>query len=227
MIKDTNSQDELVKQINDHADIRFLSEDPIWDGMRKCDDPYGFATSMNVHRRHLSTEQKRDLITKLLKANPGRSDREIGRTVKADGKTVATVRQDLEARAEIPHVETRKDSKGRAQPARKPKAEPAETAPGHCPCPLCDDAEHADSMPATKAAKPQPDQFDAFVFRIETAVDEVMDQVPAAEWPHLFVDLQNMLNELLNARLGGGAKAAAASDPIDLPDFLRRPAPQA
>lgn len=31
-------------------------------------DPWAIALSLNVHRRHLTSEQKRDLITKLLKA---------------------------------------------------------------------------------------------------------------------------------------------------------------
>ena len=85
-------------------------------------DPYAVAISYNIHRRHLTADQKRDLIARLLSANPGKSDREIGRTIRADGKTVAAVRHDMESRAEIPHVETRKDTKGRAQPAKKPKA---------------------------------------------------------------------------------------------------------
>jgi len=62
------------------------------------------------------------LIAKLLKAKPEASDRQIGAMAKADGKTVAKVRGELEGRAEIPHDEKRTDSKGRKQPARKPKA---------------------------------------------------------------------------------------------------------
>src|SRR5262249_40068638 len=40
---------------------------------------------------------------------------------KVDHKTVAAVRREGEARGEIPHVETRTDSKGRKQPTRKPR----------------------------------------------------------------------------------------------------------
>jgi hypothetical protein len=85
-------------------------------------DPYDYVISANIHRRHLTAELKRDLIGKLLKANPAKSDRAIGRTVRADNKTVESVRADLEGREEIPHVETRKDTRGRAQPAKKAKA---------------------------------------------------------------------------------------------------------
>ena len=82
-------------------------------------DPYAIALSLNVHRRHLTTEQKRELIAKVLKAKPELSDRQIGKMAKVDGKTVAAVRTQKESRAEIPHVETRTDSKGRQQPSTK------------------------------------------------------------------------------------------------------------
>jgi ParB-like nuclease family protein len=83
-------------------------------------DPYAYVVSVNIHRRHLNAEQKRELITKLIKATPEKSDRQIAETVKADHKTVGAVRAEEEARGEIPHVATRTDSKGRKQPAAKP-----------------------------------------------------------------------------------------------------------
>ena len=83
-------------------------------------DPYAFVLSANVHRRHLTGEQKRELIGKVLKAQPDSSNRRIARAGEVDHKTVGSVRDELEGRGEIPHVETRQDSKGRQQPARKP-----------------------------------------------------------------------------------------------------------
>jgi hypothetical protein len=97
-------------------------------------DPYAFVISANIHRRHLNAEQKRDLIAKLIKATPEKSDRQIAETVKADHKTVGSVRTEMEGRGEIPHVETHTDSKGRKQPAKrkrttKPQAAPSEHKP--------------------------------------------------------------------------------------------------
>ena len=86
------------------------------------DDPYAYALSANIHRRHLTAEQRRDLIAKVLKAKPETSNLQIAKQVKADDKTVAKVRTELESRSEIPNVKNRSDSKGRKQPARKPKA---------------------------------------------------------------------------------------------------------
>jgi ParB-like chromosome segregation protein Spo0J len=82
-------------------------------------DPRAFVVSMNIQRRHLSAEQKRDLIAKVLKADPTKSDRQVAEVVKVDNKTVGAVREKLEAREEIPHVETRTDSAGRKQPKKK------------------------------------------------------------------------------------------------------------
>jgi hypothetical protein len=84
-------------------------------------DPYAFVASANIHRRHLTAEGKRDAIGKLIKAAPEKSNRQIAEQLKVDDKTVGSTRRELERRAEIPHVETRTDSKGRQQPSAKPK----------------------------------------------------------------------------------------------------------
>jgi hypothetical protein len=88
------------------------------------EDPYALARSLNVHRRHLTPDQKRELAGKFLKANPEASDRQIGSQVKADHKTVAAVRAELEERGEIAHADKRTDTKGREQPAKRKQPDP-------------------------------------------------------------------------------------------------------
>jgi hypothetical protein len=101
----------------------------------RCIEPYAYCISANLHRRHLTQQQKRDLIAKLLKANPERSDRQMAGLAKVDNKTVGTIRREMEAREEIPHVEKRTDTKGRHQPATKPQAAASAAPLANAPLP--------------------------------------------------------------------------------------------
>jgi hypothetical protein len=95
-------------------------------------DPYDYVISANILRRHLTTEQKRDLIAKLLKASPEKSNRAIGEMVKADKNKVKAVRNKLEATGEIAPVEKTVGKDGKARPATKKsirKPEPVDAAP--------------------------------------------------------------------------------------------------
>jgi len=85
------------------------------------DAAVSYALSLNVHRRHLKREERRELIAELLKATPEKSDRQIAETVKAGPTTVGSVRAEMEAKGDVSKLDTRKDSTGRTQPARKPK----------------------------------------------------------------------------------------------------------
>jgi hypothetical protein len=105
---------------------------PVWDDQGQS-DLHEIALSLNVHRRHLTAEQKRDVIAKVLMANPEQSNRSIAKQVNGDGKTVASVRRDLEATAEIPQLEKTvgADGKARKQPKMKPALPDKVTVNGH------------------------------------------------------------------------------------------------
>ncbi len=78
-----------------------------------------FVISRNIHRRHLTREQKREMIAALLKENPERSNRQIAKDVKADDKTVGAVRKAMESTAEIPQLDKTTGADGKARPAKR------------------------------------------------------------------------------------------------------------
>jgi ParB-like nuclease domain len=126
---------ELADDINDHGLIEpiTLYEGKILDGRnryRACQlcgrqphfhelpadiNPVAYVISKNIQRRHLTAEQKRDLLATLIKIDPSKSNRAIAAEAKVDDKTVGAVRRELEATAEIPQLETTigKDGKKR------------------------------------------------------------------------------------------------------------------
>jgi ParB-like chromosome segregation protein Spo0J len=87
-------------------------------------DPVAFVISANIRRRHLSAEDKRHLIAELLKAQPEKSDRQIAATVKASPTTIGTVRAEMEAKGDVSKLDTRRDTKGRKQPAKRSSKKP-------------------------------------------------------------------------------------------------------
>jgi hypothetical protein len=128
-------------------------------------DPYDYVISANIRRRHLTSEQKRELIGSLLKADPGKSNREIGSMIKADDKTVGTVRHKLEASAEIPHIDhpktTNKAKKSRGRKLARHRQAPA--------------------APESSAQLPKPAQVDLEVAASAAAATNTVAEVdPAA-----------------------------------------------
>lgn len=86
-------------------------------------NPYDYAISVNIRRRHLSQEQTRDVIGKLLQRRPELSDRAIAKTIGAHNETVAAVRAKAVACDEIRHIPPteRITANGQKSRARKPE----------------------------------------------------------------------------------------------------------
>jgi hypothetical protein len=132
-------------------------------------DPLTFVISANIHRRHLNDEDKTRLMAELIKADPTKSDRQIAKQVGASPTTAGKVRNHLEAKGDVSTVDTRVDTKGRWQRARKAKpAEPGKRRKRHQPAPEMapDDTEprlplepgevSTSPVPEAKRAPPKP-----------------------------------------------------------------------
>jgi hypothetical protein len=100
----------------------FLESENLW--FRNDEEIIRYIISANIRRRHLSGQDRDHIIGELLKLNPSKSDRQIGKETNVDHKKVGAVRHQLEDVGQIPHVEKRIDTKGRQQPARRKTTTP-------------------------------------------------------------------------------------------------------
>jgi hypothetical protein len=119
----------------------------------EVNDPFAYVVSANIHRRHLTLEQKRKVAADLLKIDPTKSNLALSKIVGVSDKTVASVRVALEGRSEIPKVETRADTKGRWQ--RVPKKKRAASGKGRKYRPPAADTGHDDTEPGLPLEQPQ------------------------------------------------------------------------
>lgn len=101
-------------------DGAFNHDQVLHQHVRANTDPYRFVLSVNLYRRHLTNEQKTQLIGKLLELKPAASDRMIASMTGTSHPTVAKVRGEMAAGGKITTSETRTDKRGREQPATKP-----------------------------------------------------------------------------------------------------------
>jgi len=184
-------------------------------------DPWAYVISANLHRRHLTAEQKRDLIAKLIKATPEKSDRQIAETVKVSLTTVGTVRAEMEATGDVSKLDTRTDSKGRKQPARKTTTKPPPVSEEV----LQQRAAAAERIRA-RMDRPKPAHDDigadsgGEIKRLRERNEELENENACLRRENLA--LRSEIDEL-RARLP--TVSPPADDGLDVPEFLRRTAP--
>lgn len=80
------------------------------------------AYDKNLARRHLTMQQKRNLIKTRLIANPALSNERIGNMLQVSGNTVRAVRKRLEEGSQIARVEKRVGADGKSYSLPKPRA---------------------------------------------------------------------------------------------------------
>jgi ParB-like chromosome segregation protein Spo0J len=85
------------------------------------DDVEAFVLSENVTRRHLSSAQQRSLLSRLLKKNPEKSDRQFATALGVSHHTVAGARDELESTGQIAQLTHTVGADGKGRPrAKKP-----------------------------------------------------------------------------------------------------------
>lgn len=114
-IVDGHHRDEIARKHNLHCP-RTVSD-------KSESELRGLAFSLNLHRRHLTREQRRQIVAESIKADPQMSDREHGRRAGVSKNTAAAVREELEAGGQVDHLDYRENPQGRPQPATKPRRE--------------------------------------------------------------------------------------------------------
>src|SRR5262249_56349463 len=82
-----------------------LSVDECVQGEGAPAEAEAWVISTNLHRRQLTTKQKQDLITQMVRKNPGLSDREIARQIGVSNSTVGAARERLVNSPEVRRYE--------------------------------------------------------------------------------------------------------------------------
>jgi YD repeat-containing protein len=77
-----------------------------------------FVISKNIHRRHLTLDQKRELAAQLFELDPTKSALQVAKSVKISPTTAVKIRRD------VSKMETSVDTDGRRQPASKARKAP-------------------------------------------------------------------------------------------------------
>ena len=75
------------------------------------------ARALNLSRRQLDRDQKRELIADQLRETPDRSSNWIGKMLGVDDKTVASVRRELQATSEFPKLDRTIGEDGKYRPS--------------------------------------------------------------------------------------------------------------
>jgi hypothetical protein len=73
--------------------------------------------SLNLARRHLTRQQRRELIAEQLRETPQQSNRQIAGALRCDHKTVGEVRGELQVTGEIPQLTHTEGKDGKRRPA--------------------------------------------------------------------------------------------------------------
>jgi ParB-like chromosome segregation protein Spo0J len=167
-----------------------------------------FVISKNICRRHLTAKRRRELIAKLIKESPEKSNRQIADMTKASPTTVGAVRRETESTVQsgqLPPKRTGKDGKKRKQPAKKAtkpiKKEARAAAPPAtaAPAPVTSPATASPKLAATSERKDLEQQI---AEDRKYARDLVKQDRSAAQWLRAILSNERRRSAVADALAG-------------------------
>jgi hypothetical protein len=166
--------EEIEYHISDFEEIEVKNDEEI----------VRYIISANIRRRHLSGKDQDRIIGELLKLDPYKSDRQIGRETNVDHKKVGAVRHQMEDVGEIPHVERRIDTKGRQQLARPRQPAAPLRPPEPSPEPAAAPEQAESEQPATSITNPdEPPRLALFIMGAAYIRSWIVGLIAAANTP--------------------------------------------
>src|SRR5262249_54446502 len=169
-------------------------------------DPAAYVISANIHPRHLTAEQKRDLIIKC--ADWTKSDRAIAADFDTNKNTVGRARKEIERKATVPTgtvgKRVGKDGKARKQPAKRDlekerRARAVRKLQGRDGLPSAEEITNADD-----------DKLEE-IFSAQAMIDRLREDLRTAEIKIVALESENAELEGENAALRGKLEAAQAA----------------
>ncbi len=119
------------------------------------EEKFTHARKLNLARRHLSQEQKRELIREQIKETPELSDRQMARDLGISHPTVGTVRREMEDAGEVVKFTTSTGPDGKKYPRERKKKEQGSELDNNEESPTLD-AEQDDGF-MNEPEEPEPD----------------------------------------------------------------------
>jgi len=202
---------------------RNIPEPVIIDGSEV--DPYAFVLSANLRRRHLTIEQKHNLIAKVLKAQPEKSNRTIAKQTNVDDKTVAAVRGKLEATAGIPKLTKTVGADGKARTTtRKNKRRDIEDHIAEKKARTA--ATKDDDAPGLAPHQNDPNYLiSQFAEQVRSSGLDIAREVGATHRPMLVARLREVIDEIELEAERWAKEAHQRWEMPDIPIYLWRSAP--
>jgi site-specific DNA-methyltransferase (adenine-specific) len=207
------------------------------------DEKRAHARKLNMARRHLTREQRRELVRDQLRETPEKSDRRIADGLGVDHEMVGEQRKNLERRGGIRHVSATVDTLGREQP-RKPVSVFNPTAremralgdsavikriaeTGINPVTASKEINRETKSEKKRFAKPAtlPDTCELFQADIRTQLPQVIDDsidfiITDPPYPREFLPLYGELSKLAARVLKPGGSLVVMCGQSYLPDVI-------